>query len=89
MWQRNRWRVLPSMTVGVPLGCRYGSPTMKEDTPLVGFHETAAVVNKIFSYCPTSTQASIRILMSHYVLGSMQVEFRVKVRRCHLSRELS
>jgi hypothetical protein len=55
----------------------------------VGFHETAAVVNKIFSYCPTSTQASIRILMSHYVLGSMQVEFRVKVRRCHLSRELS
>jgi hypothetical protein len=27
--------------------------------------------------------------MSHYVLGSMQVEFRVKVRRCHLSRELS
>ena len=44
---------------------------------------------KIFSYCPTSTQASLRILMSHYVLGSMQVEFRVKVRRCHLSRELS
>ena len=53
------------------------------------FHETAPTVNeKLFLPSPTSTQASIRILMSLVLPGSMQVGFRVKVRRCHLSREL-
>ena len=55
-------------------------------TTLVAFHETAPVVNENLQR--TSTQASIRILMSRMLLGSMQVEFRVEVRRCHLSREL-
>ena len=51
------------------------------------FHETAVPCQRK-SDVSTSTHASIRILMSQLVRGSMQVEFRVKVRRCHLSHEL-
>ena len=59
-------------------------PPQRENSPfhlalLVSFHETATVVNKnLFLLSPTSTQASIRILMSHHVPGSMQGGFRVK-----------
>src|SRR5580698_1930549 len=53
---------------------------------IADFHETARPVNK--NLHPTPTQASIRILKSPIPPGSMQVEFKVEVRRCHLSVEL-
>jgi hypothetical protein len=52
----------------------------------VYFHETAGSVNTFLLLL--STHTSIRILMSREMRGSMHVEFKVEVRRCHLSREL-
>ena len=104
MWtslsQSKLYRAVPSLTVGVQPeilqpDCKLrlnpdckGGDMLTTSLPLVSFHETAPTVNEIFSYCPFDPGFHTHSDEPGCCWGSMQVEFRVKVRRCHLSHEL-